>query len=731
MRSWGLRVAGTALAVALLAGPAVAAPQARAAGPEEAPADPPHYALQVTLEPGSGEIRVRARVTLPENGRREFRLSRALTLTRAEPPAEFVEPEDAGPAGAGRPWRYRLLRPAREVVLEYRGRLDFGFSDPRDESTRGFRSTRGVVSPEGVFLAGQSHWYPSFGDGLLTFELQANAPEGWHLVSQGEGTSRDASGTARWSTRQPMEQIYLVGGPLRRYARPAGDVQALAYLRGADPALAERYLQATARYLELYGGLVGPYPYAKFALVENFWETGFGMPSFTLLGPRVIRFPFILTSSYPHEILHNWWGNSVFVDYASGNWAEGLTAYLADHLLKAQQGRGAEYRRDALQKYRSYVRRQRDFPLTEFRSRHSAATQAVGYGRTMMGFHMLRRWLGDDAFRRWVRRFYAEHRGRRASFSDIRRSMEAASGLELGGFFQDWVQRPGAAELALAAVNVAEAAGGWEVTGRLRQGQDEAPYLLRVPVVVQTQEGAVETTVPMDGRDADFRLEASSRPLAVHVDPRFDLFRRLDPRELPPSLGQIFGEARVLAVLPAGADAGEVGAYRALAEAWRSEAHQPEPASAAHLAELPPDRSAWLLGRDNPLARQLFAGVDGYQVGVGQVSLGEATLAAENHAFVLVRRHPANPDKAVAWIFADDPAALPALGRKLPHYGRYSYLAFRGPEAGNVLKGQRLARESPLTLDLRPPDQVGKPLAELDLPPREPLARLPGPPDGS
>ena len=31
----------------------------------------------------------------------------------------------------------------------------------------------------------------------------------------------------------------------------------------------------------MYNKLLGPYPYTKFALVENFWETGYGMPSFT------------------------------------------------------------------------------------------------------------------------------------------------------------------------------------------------------------------------------------------------------------------------------------------------------------------------------------------------------------------------------------------------------------------------------------------------------------------
>ena len=108
-----------------------------------------------------------------------------------------------------------------------------------------------------------------------------------------------------------------MGGPLVVYRESAGAVEALVYLRQKDDALAGKYLEATAQYLEMYRGLIGPYPYGKFALVENFWETGYGMPSFTLLGPQIIRFPFILTSSYPHEILHNWWGNSVFVDYAT------------------------------------------------------------------------------------------------------------------------------------------------------------------------------------------------------------------------------------------------------------------------------------------------------------------------------------------------------------------------------------------------------------------------------
>lgn len=69
-------------------------------------------------------------------------------------------------------------------------------------------------------------------------------------------------------------------------------------------------------------------------------------------------------------------------------------------------------RRDALRRYRDYVQGGADFPLVEFRSRHSAATQAVGYGKALMLFHMLRRELGDDVFVRGLRDLYREQRFR-------------------------------------------------------------------------------------------------------------------------------------------------------------------------------------------------------------------------------------------------------------------------------------------------------------------------------
>jgi hypothetical protein len=102
----------------------------------------------------------------------------------------------------------------------------------------------------------------------------------------------EAGGTrVRWREDHPQQEIYLVAAPFTLYRQATPDAEAEVFLRTPDEALAKRYLNATGKYLALYSNLIGTYPYAKFALVENFWPTGYGMPSFTLLGPQVIRLP--------------------------------------------------------------------------------------------------------------------------------------------------------------------------------------------------------------------------------------------------------------------------------------------------------------------------------------------------------------------------------------------------------------------------------------------------------
>ena len=701
------------------------------------------HQMEVALDPGAGGIEVTDRIQLgsPSGDEPvELLLNAALEIESAHPPLEKVPLGEFdgffGINGASIELntdlelaRYRLTEYPENglLTLSYKGNMNFGLSDQKEEYTRGFRETAGIVGDEGVYLAASGFWYPYFGEELIEFELSVVQPEDWHVISQGNGTSRGEDGRAVWASGGPMDEIYLVGGPLVAYSEAAGAVEAQVFLHEADDALAEKYLKATAQYVEMYRELIGPYPYEKFALVENFWETGYGMPSFTLLGPQVIRFPFILTSSYPHEILHNWWGNSVFVDYATGNWCEGLTAYMADHLIQEQRGKGEDYRRATVQKYRNYVKESRDFPLKDFRSRHSAATEAVGYGKTLMGYHMLRLHVGDEAFRRTMARFYRDFRNKRASFRDLQATFEAETGEDLSWFFDPWVERPGAAALEIEVLDVQAADGGYRVTGSLVQGQQAEFFELEVPIALLTETGTDLAVVRTTGKETPFSLQADSRPLAIQADPQFDVFRLLDAREIPPSIGQIFGEPEILAVLPSAESSEALAAYRELVEGGQSDSHSIEVVMDSDLDSPPEDRSFWILGRENLLANRLFAtDLAGVVVADEQLGLGVEEVSWTDHSMVVIRRHPAVLDKAVGWLVVEPRAAFAGVGRKLPHYGKYSYLAFEGEEPTNVVKGQWPTSDSPLLVDLRPEGEARlAALPAMQLPERQALADLP------
>jgi len=629
----------------------------------------------------------------------------------------------------------KLPPETNQFTLKYQGELFHPVEEHGEEYARSFSVSPGIISPQGVFLSGSSFWYPHFADELVTFNMEVELPAGWPSVSQGKRTKHDTRTDFQkdvWETDKPQEEIYLISAEFTEYGQAAGAVETMAFLRKPDPQLAQKYLDTTAQYLEMYRKLLGPYPYNKFALVENFWETGYGMPSFTLLGPRVIRFPFILHSSYPHEILHNWWGNGVYTDYAKGNWAEGLTTYLADHLIKEQRGAAVEYRRSVLQKYTNYVtvNKNKDFPLTEFRSRHSAATEAVGYGKTMMLFHMLRQQLGDQAFIKALHQFYRKYKFKIASFDDVATAFNNVTDEPLELMFKQWVKRAGAPSLQVHQAAAREQGDGFMLTAVIEQTQGAEPYRLKLPIAIHMEgaANAFQTGIDINTKRYNLELMLPVRPVRLDVDPEFDVFRTLDHSETPPAMSQVFGAEQVLVVLPAAAPGQIRAGYQELAKGWqKGRSVQMKIKLDNELDELPTDRAVWLFGWGNRFRPMISKAISDYDFvdKKATIHIEGTELKRGQHAVVVMARNPSNSAHALAWLATDNVAAMPGLGRKLPHYNKYSYLAFTGDGPTNVFKGQWPVVNSPMSVAVLQSDDKEVEPTIAKLAPRVALAQLP------
>ncbi|MDA8132322.1 MAG: M20/M25/M40 family metallo-hydrolase [Elusimicrobia bacterium] len=688
------------------------------------------------INPADGKITVSDKVSF-KTPRSEF----VFTLQKGlGPEAEGASLEELPPGAAGEKYgintssaagiyaAYRLVtkRPERGFTLKYGGIISHPPGEQAQEYSRSFSETPGTISADGCYLSGASGWYPEFSGSLVTFRLETVLPAPYDSVAGGDRLSRktrQGSITTTWEAAKPQDEITMTCGKYSEYSRRDGKLTYYAFLREPNPELAARYLEATAKYIEFYSGLIGPYPYRKFALVENFWDTGYGMPSFTLLGPKVIRLPFIINSSYPHEILHNWWGNGVFVDYEKGNWCEGLTVYLADYLIAENRGRGRDYRMTALQKYTDYVSEGKDFPLTEFRARHSSASEAVGYGKGMMLYHMLRLMLGDDNFKTGLRGFYSGNIFRYASFADLRAAFEKISGPgRLKPFFDQWTRRAGAPALALKDVEVTR--GGLEdysVDFTLVQTQEGPPYSLEIPAAIYLEGAAAPRlkTLPMTLKEETFHYSSPLPPARLEIDPDFDVFRSLSPLETPPTLSRVLGASRPAIIVPAGAPGAP---WLALAGAWnKAKDELPVLSTDAALSSAPASASYWVFGGGNRLAGDFEKSLAGYGARFDKesVTIDNRRFSRAGNTFVFAAFNPADPAYTGALVTSDSMDKLQLLAAKLPHYGKYSWLVFDA-DMNSLATGVWKASRSPLAADLS-----GTPPRAPAYPARRPLAALP------
>ncbi len=679
-------------------------------------ASPPPTArtsIVARLDPAIHRIEATAAVSLDGEGGAApvFEISARLAVTEALCDGERVAFEVA--PSEGDPLLSRLtLRPGsrapKRCSIRYAGEIH----DPPSVASFSRETiadqTTGTIEPSGVFLSPDSGWYPRASRSPASFRLDVALPAGWDAVAEGSERGREpgSSGVRLvFETIHPTDGLHLVAGPWRRVENDHKGVKVATFLYPDDADLGASYLAGVVRYLDLYSEWLGAYPYDRFSVVENFFATGYGMAGFTVLGQDVLRLPFIVHTSLGHEVAHNWFGNGVFVDETGGNWCEGLTTFVADYHYRRQEGHdaAAEYRREVCRDYTNYVSEAgRDFPLSEFTERTTAATRAVGYGKTMMVFHMLERRLGRERFDRVLRRVFRENLGKKASWDTWREAFSKGAGEDLGWFFDQWLQKPGAPLLAISEFSVREIAEGrdpaFEVQGALVQ--KGGAWRIDVPLVLEGEGRAERISVELKDGSTPVRVRLPFRPSVLKVDPDQEVFRRLDAMEIPPVLSRVLGDPRALVVVDDTASAPVVAAYRDLAGTL-TQSGMGEVVLASRLTrEALAGRNVFLLGLPSgPLFRDLLLGLplevkldkDGFTASERRFEEPGAAIAAVGRL--------ADPSKVAALFWGLSADAVRAAGGKLVHYGKYSYLAF--VDGRNQIKGVAKTDGGPLRLEFR------------------------------
>jgi hypothetical protein len=278
------------------------------------------------------------------------------------------------------------------------------------------------------------------------------------------------------------------------------DVLATPRLVGSNRGVAAR----TEALVKFFANLLGdaPYPSLTITVADALLPGGHSPAYFALVQQplpstpyawredplNLDRFPDFLLG---HEVAHQWWGQAVgFKNYHDQWLSEGLAQYSAAMFIDSTRPdlfRSLLTRmRDSAESFSSKGPIYLGYRLGHIEGR-SATFRAIAYNKSAVVLHMLRRLIGDEAFRSGLRRFYREWRFKKAGTDDLRAAFEAEARRPLGRFFDRWILGS-----TLPHVRVTTQAGREPGFATVRVEQVGEVFDFPLTVTVQYTDGTVE-----------------------------------------------------------------------------------------------------------------------------------------------------------------------------------------------------------------------------------------------
>ncbi|MFQ5411697.1 MAG: M1 family metallopeptidase [Phycisphaerae bacterium] len=543
---------------------------------------------------------------------------------------------------------------------------------------------RAHIDTQGVYLSPDGNWYPRIpgedGEGdrtreiaLCDFELTVTNVPGLVFVASGNrqgaklGVERGA--TTTWKSPFPFDGLTLVGGPHEIHQRQVGQVLVSVHLRDKHARFADGLLDAIESYLTLYQPLLGDYPYDEFTVVENFFSSGFAFPGYTVLASEVIAMGKLgMRPGYlDHEMLHNWWGNGVFVSGLDGNWCECLTSYCANYMrpvLEGKEKKARNQRRDICYGL-SRLSMDKDKPLGRFK-RKGGPSGFVGYQKGSMVFAMLARKIGIDTMWDALRRLYRERLGRPTDWDEIQRILEAQSGLSLDAYFKTGVRGAGVPDLRVEDAEYDPRARRLTIT---TSQQGDRVFDVDLPVRLIFPDEQIDEIIRVNRASQPHLIPCARIPLAIEVDPDFQIMRKVPLDHVMPTLSGI-GASRPLVIVRAEDDCTPVdeddhatydSAIGAVQRRYKDadESSVREIGAAEFTMDDVSEGHALVLGKAclTPAARQLLVDTP-LSVEDGAFLVGDTRYDAPGHAVLCCIRNPSEPGGVICFYYGNSKAAL-------------------------------------------------------------------------
>jgi aminopeptidase N len=299
----------------------------------------------------------------------------------------------------------------------------------------------------------------------------------------------------------------------------AGSVPVYTYVFPENKEAGFKNYAIATQILPFYIKNVGPFAYKKLANVQSKTIFG-GMEN----AGAIFYFEKSVTSPgieelMAHEIAHQWFGDAASEKNFGHVWlSEGFATYMTNLYLENKYGVDTLKKRmiDDRKTVFNFEKR-RNTPVVDsaVKSNYMQLLNANSYQKGGWVLHMLRRKIGDEAFWKGIKNYYAKYSGGNAYTSGLQAIMEKASGQDLKLFFQQWIYTPGHPNVN---INWKYNAGKGFVELSVDQTQE---ILYQFPLELSI-DGELHT-INITGKSMAAEYKVKAKPAIIKADPNVNL----------------------------------------------------------------------------------------------------------------------------------------------------------------------------------------------------------------
>ncbi len=283
-----------------------------------------------------------------------------------------------------------------------------------------------------------------------TVDFKVYAPARYKVVSNGflyeESALPEGNKLTHWKEEIRIPTKVMVIGVAEfavRLAGRAGDVNIWSWVFPEDREEGFYDYSVAVDPYTWYSEKIGPYAYEKLANVQS--KTMFGgmeNAGCIFYSERSVTGQGRAERLIAHEIAHQWFGNSVTEQDWHHIWlSEGFATYLTALYQGYKEGEAKleDVMSVSRQRVIAYYNRNPSpvVDTTIFDFMKLLSTNSYQKGAWVL--HMLKNKIGDDIFWEGLQTYYARYRNSNALTSDFKETMEEVSGMELDGFFYQWL----------------------------------------------------------------------------------------------------------------------------------------------------------------------------------------------------------------------------------------------------------------------------------------------------